>query len=239
LGYEVPPPGSTPGAPTPEELIAKGSVGSLLFITDPAVINRMQHMAVDKSPHHIPLIFGFDVIHGFRTIFPVPIAMAASWDPEVVMRAQTIAAAEARAAGVDRVFAPMVDIARDPRWGRIAEGAGEDPYLGAAIAAAQVRGFQGHHIGAPDHVLACAKHFAGYGAAIGGRDYEESYISDSQMWNTYLPPFHAAVQAGVGSIMSAYMDLNDVTPPAIAGCSKTFSASNGGLKVWSSVMPMQ
>lgn len=210
FGRDVNLPGSASGGPSPEELIAKGAVGSLLFITDPAVINRMQRIAVEKSPHHIPLIFGFDVIHGFRTMFPVPIAMAASWDPALITRAQTIAAAEARAAGVSWAFAPMLDIARDPRWGRIVEGAGEDPYLGAAVAAAQVRGFQGDHIGAPDHVLACAKHFAGYGAAIGGRDYEESYISDSQMWNTYLPPFRAAVDAGVGSVMSAYMDLNDV-----------------------------
>ncbi|HEX4748364.1 MAG TPA: glycoside hydrolase family 3 N-terminal domain-containing protein, partial [Bryobacteraceae bacterium] len=210
FGNNVDLPGSAKNAPPTEDLVAQGSVGSLLFITDPAVINRFQHIAVQKSPHHIPLIFGFDVIHGFRTIFPVPIAMAAGWDPEIARRAQTIAAAEARAAGVDWAFAPMLDIARDPRWGRIVEGAGEDPYLGSAMAAAQVRGFQGDRIGAPDHVLACAKHFAGYGAAVGGRDYEESYISEAQMWNVYLPPFHAAVEAGVGSVMSAYMDLNDV-----------------------------
>lgn len=210
FGKDVVLPGTAKDVPPTEDLVAQGSVGSLLFITDPAVINRFQHIAVEKSPHHIPLVFGFDVIHGFRTIFPVPIAMAAGWDPEVAVRAQTVAAAEARAAGVDWAFAPMLDIARDPRWGRIVEGAGEDPYLGSAMAAAQVRGFQGDHIGAPDHVLACAKHFAGYGAAVGGRDYEESYISEAQMWNVYLPPFHAAVEAGVGSVMSAYMDLNDV-----------------------------
>src|SRR5579863_6909857 len=118
-------------APPPEDLVAQGSVGSLLFITDPAVINRLQHIAVEKSPHHIPLIFGFDVIHGFRTIFPVPIAMAASWDPLLVTRAQAIAAKEARSVGIHWTFAPMLDIARDPRWGRIVEGAGEDPYLGS------------------------------------------------------------------------------------------------------------
>jgi beta-glucosidase len=167
-------------------------------------------MAVEKTRLHIPLIFGFDVIHGFRTIFPVPLAMASSWDPETVTRAQTVAAAEASSVGINWAFAPMLDIARDPRWGRIVEGAGEDPYLGSAIAAAQVRGFQGDYIGAPDHVLACMKHFAGYGAAEGGRDYDASYISDAQLWNIYLPPFHAAVKAGVGSVMSAYMDLNDV-----------------------------
>jgi beta-glucosidase len=150
------------------------------------------------------------VIHGFRTIFPAPIAMAASWDPAMVEKAQSIAAAEARAAGIHWTFAPMVDIARDPRWGRIVEGAGEDPYLGSAMAAAQVRGFQGDYLGAQDHIVACVKHFAGYGAAEGGRDYEASDISDAQLWNVYLPPFRSAVDAGSGTVMSAYMDLNGV-----------------------------
>ena len=193
-----------------EKPVARGEVGSLLFITDPAMINRLQHIAVEKSRLHIPLIFGYDVIHGFRTIFPVPIAMAASWDPSLETEAQATAAKEARSVGINWAFAPMLDIARDPRWGRMVEGAGEDPYLGSAMAAAQVRGFQGEYIGAPDHVLACMKHFAGYGAAEGGRDYDGSYISDAQLQNVYLPPFHAAVKAGVGSAMSAYMDLNDV-----------------------------
>src|SRR5271163_1281497 len=195
---------------TIDEAVSKGQLGSVLFVTDPAETNRLQHLAVDQTRMHIPLIFGFDVIHGFRTIFPVPIAMAASWDPSAAAKAQTIAAKEARSVGIHWAFAPMLDIARDPRWGRIVEGAGEDPYLGSAMAAAQVRGFQGEYIGAPDHVLACMKHFAGYGAAEGGRDYDGSYISDAQMENVYLPPFHAAVKAGVGSAMSAYMDLNDV-----------------------------
>src|SRR5580658_2727717 len=193
-----------------EKSVAAGEVGSLLFITDPVAINRLQHLAVEKSRLHIPLIFGFDVIHGFRTIFPVPIAMAASWDPSLETQGQAVAAKEARAVGINWAFAPMLDIARDPRWGRMVEGAGEDPYLGSAMAAAQVRGFQGDYIGAPDHVLACMKHFAGYGAAEGGRDYDGAYISDAQLENVYLPPFHAAVKAGVGSAMSAYMDLNDV-----------------------------
>jgi beta-glucosidase len=190
--------------------IKSGQMGSALFVTDPAEINRLQHLAVENTRLHIPLIFGFDVIHGFRTIFPVPLAMASSWDPKTVEQAQTVAAAEANATGINWAFAPMLDIARDPRWGRIVEGAGEDPFLGAAIARAQVSGFQGPAIGTPDHLLACAKHFAGYGAAEGGRDYDASYISDVQMQNVYLAPFHAAVQAGVGSLMSAYMDLNDV-----------------------------
>jgi beta-glucosidase len=195
---------------TLDDAIVGGRVSSLLFVTDPAEINRLQHLAVDKTRLHIPLIFGYDVIHGFRTIFPVPIAMAASWDPATATKAQSIAAKEARSAGIAWAFAPMLDIARDPRWGRIVEGAGEDPYLGSAIAAAQVRGFQGDYIGAPDHILACMKHFAGYGAAEGGRDYDASYIPDSQLYNVYLAPFHAAVKAGVASAMSAYMDLNDV-----------------------------
>jgi beta-glucosidase len=190
--------------------ISKGRIGSVLFVTDPREINRLQHLAVDNTRLHIPLIFGFDVIHGYRTIFPVPLAMASSWDMEMIERAQTVAAAEARSSGIDWAFAPMVDIARDPRWGRIVEGAGEDPYLGSAVAQAQVRGFQGAEIGAPHHLLACMKHFAGYGAAEGGRDYDASYISDAQLHNVYLQPFHAAVNAGVGSAMSAYEDLNDV-----------------------------
>jgi len=193
-----------------EGAVARGELGSLLFVTDPARINALQHLAVDKSRLHIPLIFGFDVIHGFRTIFPVPIALAASFDPSMVSGAQAVAAREASAVGINWAFAPMLDIARDPRWGRIVEGAGEDPWLGSVMAAAQVRGFQGEFIGAPDHILACMKHFAGYGAAEGGRDYDASNIPESLLRNVYLRPFHAAVQAGVGSAMSAYMDLNDV-----------------------------
>ena len=194
----------------PEDVIRKYGAGSVLWVSDPKQINRMQHIAVDESRLHIPILFGLDVIHGYHTIFPSPIAMASSWDPKLVESAQTVAAREARAVGIAWTFAPMLDIARDARWGRMVEGAGEDPYLGAAIARAQVRGFQGVQIGAPDHVLACAKHFAGYGAADGGRDYDSSYIPVEQMANTYLVPFKAAAAAGVGSFMSAYMDLNDV-----------------------------
>jgi beta-glucosidase len=193
-----------------EERIRAGQLGSVLFMTDPAQINRLQHAAVDGSRLHIPLLFGLDVVHGFRTVFPVPIGMAASWDPSMVEKAQSVAAEEARAAGVHWTFGPMLDIARDPRWGRIIEGAGEDPYLGSAMAVAQVRGFQGAYLGAPNHILACAKHFAGYGAAEGGRDYEAVDISDDQLWNVYFPPFKSAVDAGVGTVMSAYMDLNGV-----------------------------
>ncbi len=190
--------------------LREGKIGSLLFVTDPKTINRFQKVAVEQSRLKIPLLFGFDVIHGFRTIFPVPLALASSWDVDLVERVQTIAAREASATGIRWTFAPMLDIARDPRWGRIVEGAGEDPFLGARIAAAQVRGFQGQDPASPGRLLACMKHFAGYGAAVGGRDYDAAYISDAELYNVYLPPFKAAVDAGVGSAMSAYMDLNDV-----------------------------
>jgi len=152
----------------------------------------------------------YDVIHGFRTVFPVPLAMASSWDPHIEERAQAFAAREARATGITWTFGPMVDIARDARWGRIVEGAGEDPFLGAAMARAQVRGFQGPALGTPDRLLACVKHYAGYGAAEGGRDYDAAYLPEASLRNVYLVPFKAAVDAGVGSLMSAYMDLNDV-----------------------------
>ncbi len=193
-----------------EEVLKQRGAGSILWVSDPKEINRLQHVAIEQTRLHIPVLFGLDVIHGYHTIFPAPIAMASSWDLKMVEEAQAVAAQEARAAGIQWTFAPMVDIARDARWGRMVEGAGEDPYLGAAIARAQVLGFQGKELGAPDRVLACAKHFAGYGAADGGRDYDSSYIPEEQMWNTYLLPFKAAVDAGVGSLMSAYMDLNDV-----------------------------
>ena len=193
----------------PDAAIVKGQVGSVLWQFEVNDLNRLQHLAVEKSRLHIPLLVGFDVIHGYRTIFPVPLAMASSWDPAVEEAAQRQAGQDARAAGIQWTFTPMVDIARDARWGRIVEGAGEDPYLGAAMAAAQVRGFQGESIG-PNSVLACVKHFAGYGAAEGGRDYDSSYIPEVLLRNVYLVPFHAAEKAGAATFMSAYMDLNDV-----------------------------
>ena len=193
-----------------EAALREGKVGSLLFVTDPVEVNRLQRLAVEGNPHGIPALFGFDVIHGLRTIMPVPIAMAASWDPAVIEQGQGVAAREARAVGVHWAFAPMVDIARDPRWGRIVEGAGEDPYLGSAVAVAQVRGFQGAALGSPDRIIAGPKHLAGYGAALGGRDYDEVNLPDSELWNVYLPPFKAVVDAGAGNVMTAYMDLNGV-----------------------------
>jgi beta-glucosidase len=193
-----------------EDVLKQFGAGSILWVSDPKEINRLQHVAVEQTRLHIPVLFGLDVIHGYRTIFPAPIAMASSWDTKMVEDAQAVAAGEARAAGIQWTFAPMVDIARDARWGRMVEGAGEDPFLGAAMARAQVLGFQGKQPGAQDRVLACVKHFAGYGAADGGRDYDSSYIPEEELWNIYLPPFQAALDAGAGSVMSAYMDLNDV-----------------------------
>jgi beta-glucosidase len=193
-----------------EAALARGEAGSLLFVTEPAEINRLQRLVVEGNRHGIPALFGYDVIHGLRTILPVPIAMAASWDPETIERDQSVAAREARAVGIHWAFAPMVDIARDPRWGRMVEGAGEDPFLGAAVAAAQVRGFQGEGIGTPGRVIAGPKHFVGYGAALGGRDYDEVNLSGSELWNVYLPPFEAAIAAGAGNVMTAYMDVNGI-----------------------------
>ncbi|HST64631.1 MAG TPA: glycoside hydrolase family 3 N-terminal domain-containing protein, partial [Mycobacteriales bacterium] len=187
-----------------EAELRAGRVGSLLFVTDPAEVNRLQRLAVEGNRHGIPALFGFDVIHGLRTILPVPIGLAASWDPALIEQGQAVAGREARAVGIHWAFAPMVDIARDPRWGRIVEGAGEDPYLGSAVAAAQVRGFRAGGI------IAGPKHLAGYGAALGGRDYDEVDLSDAELWNVYLPPFRAAVEAGAGNVMTAYMPLNGV-----------------------------
>lgn len=191
-----------------------GGVGSVLFVRDAQELNRLQKLTVEGHRLGIPLLVGYDVIHGFKTIFPMPLAVAASFDPAVAERGQSIAAKEARSIGIHWTFAPMVDIARDPRWGRIIESAGEDPYLGAAMAAAQVRGFQGDDLAAGENVLAGPKHFAAYGAALGGRDYDEVNVSDSELHNVYLPPFEAAAKAGAENFMTAYMGVNGI--PATA-----------------------
>ena len=199
-----------PNSPQPEDLIRHGRAGSVLWTIDSAQIHKMQEIAVKESRLKIPLLFGYDVIHGYKNVFPVPLAMASSWDPGMVERAQAMAAHEASVSGINWTFGPMVDIARDARWGRIVEGAGEDPYLGAAMARAQVLGFQGPRLGTPNRVVGSVKHFAGYGAAEGGRDYDSVYIPEELFRNVYLRPFQAAIDAGVGTVMSAYMDLNDV-----------------------------
>lgn len=203
-----------PNAPKPDDMVRQGLVGSMLYVMDVKRKNELQRMAVEESPSGIPLLFGSDVGHGYRTGFPIQLAMASSFDPEVEREATEIIAKEASADGLHWTFYPMVDICRDARWGRIIEGAGEDPCLGSKMAEAQVKGFQGSSIGTPDHLLACAKHFAGYGAADGGRDYDPVNISEADLRNVYLPPFKAAVDAGVGTIMSAYMDLNNVPASA-------------------------
>ena len=197
-----------------DDVVRKAEVGSLLFVHDVEVANKYQRIAVEETRLKIPLLLGYDVIWGMRAMFPVPLGSAASFDPESVARDRAIAAREARALGIHWTFAPMIDISRDPRWGRIVEGPGEDPYLGAAMARAQVEGFQGAYIGAPEHIIAGPKHYVGYGAPVGGRDYDPAYISDSELYNVYLPPFQAAIEAGAGNIMSAYMDLNDVPASA-------------------------
>ncbi len=195
------------------ELARKGLLGSTLNVRGAEMSNELQRAALE-SRLKIPMLFGFDVIHGYRTIFPVPLGEAASWDLAAMEKSAYIAAQESRAAGVHWTFAPMVDIARDPRWGRIVEGAGEDTFLGSKIAFARVRGFQGNDYSANDRIMACAKHFVGYGAAEAGRDYNTTDMSEQRLRETYLPPFKAAVDAGVGSFMTSFNSLNGVPSTA-------------------------
>ena len=196
--------------PEQVELARQGLLGSAIYVRGAKRTTELQRVAMNESRLKIPILFAFDVIHGYRTIFPVPLGEAASWDPSVVERADSIAAAEASAAGIRWTFAPMVDIARDPRWGRIVEGSGEDPFLGAAMAAAAVRGFQGTNYSRPDKMVACAKHWVAYGAAEGGRDYNTTEVSERTLREIYFPPFKAAVDAGVGTFMSAFNDLDGI-----------------------------
>lgn len=197
-----------------DDMIRKGEVGALFNITTAKQVNAFQHIAVEQSRLHVPLLFGLDVIHGFRTEFPVPLALSASWNPDLIQQTARVAAQEASASGIRWTFSPMVDIARDARWGRMIEGAGEDPYLGSVIARAYVRGYQGARLDAPDSIAACAKHFVGYGAAEGGRDYNSTEISEHTLRQFYLPPFHAAIEEGAATIMSAFNSLNAVPSSA-------------------------
>lgn len=192
-----------------EQEIKNGWVGSMLNVKGVKDTREVQAMAL-KSRLGIPLLFGLDVIHGYQTTFPIPLAEAASWDLKAIKLSAHLAAKEAAAAGIHWTFAPMVDIARDPRWGRVMEGAGEDPFLGSAIAVARVKGFQGEKLGAVDAIMACAKHFAAYGAAIAGRDYNGVEMSDHELWQTYLPPFKAAAEAGVATFMNSFNTLNGI-----------------------------
>lgn len=193
-----------------EDEIRQGILGCMGGVHGAEKSNELQRIAMEESRLGIPILFGLDVIHGYKTIFPIPLAEACSWDVEKIKESARISAKEASAAGLHWTFAPMVDVSRDPRWGRGAEGAGEDPYLGSVIAKARVEGFQGESLDNPESVLACAKHFVGYGAPEGGRDYNTVDMSLQTLHDVYLPPFKAAAEAGVGSFMSAFNDLNGV-----------------------------
>src|ERR1700680_1512132 len=197
-----------------DDMIARGQIGSLFNVVDPHEINKYQKIAMEKSRLHIPILFGLDVIHGFKTEFPIPLGLASTWDPSIVEKASHVAAMEAAADGIRWTFSPMVDIARDARWGRMAEGAGEDPFLGSAMAAAYVRGYQGSRLDAPDSIAACAKHYVGYGAVEGGRDYTSTESAEHTLRQFYLPPFHAALEAGTASLMSAFNSLNGIPSSA-------------------------
>ena len=194
--------------------VRAGQVGSYLHVAGAEPLAKLQQVAVNESRLGIPLLFAMDVVHGYRTTFPVPLAMASSWNPESAERAARVAAIEATAAGLHWTFAPMVDIARDARWGRVVEGAGEDPYLGARMAEAQVNGFQDGDLSRPDTLIATAKHFGAYGATLGGRDYNSADISARTLNEVYLPPFHAAAKAGAGSFMTAFNDIGGVPTTA-------------------------
>jgi beta-glucosidase len=202
-----------PATPTGTDLIPlaeSGQIGSVLDLTGVANINAVQQAAVDNSRLHIPLIFGLDVIHGYRTMFPVPLAEASSWDMSAIENDEAISADEATADGIKWTFNPMVDISRDPRWGRVVEGAGEDPYLGAAVAAAKVEGYQGSSYADQDKMAATVKHFAAYGAPVAGREYNTVDMSTEQLFNDYLPPYKAAVDAGAATVMSSFNSLDGV-----------------------------
>ena len=190
--------------------VEAGQVGSVLDLTGVDNINKVQAAAVNDSPLRIPLIFGLDVIHGYRTMFPVPLGEAATWDPSQVEQDESVSADEAAADGIKWTFNPMVDISRDPRWGRVVEGAGEDPFLGSAIAAAKVKGYQGDDFAATDKVAATIKHFGAYGAPVAGREYNTVDMSTQQLFNDYLPPYKAAVDAGAATVMSSFNSLNGV-----------------------------
>jgi len=198
------------------DLIRKGLLGSTINVRGAQRTNQLQRVAMNESRLKIPALFGFDAIHGYRTIFPIPLGEASSFDPSLGERSAAVAAQETNNVGVRWTFAPMVDIARDPRWGRISEGSGEDPFLGAAFARARVRGFQGNDYGAPDKILACAKHWVAYGAAEGGRDYNTTDLSEQTLREIYFPPFKAAVDAGVGTLMSSFNAINGVPASANA-----------------------
>ena len=193
-----------------EDEIREGKIGSLGGIKNAEKANELQRIAVEESRLGIPMLFGSDIIHGLRTIFPIPLAETCSWEPELARKSAEIAAKEASAAGLHWTFAPMVDISRDPRWGRIAEGVGEDTMLASVFAAARVKGFQGEDLSNPESILSCPKHFAAYGNSVGGRDYNTVDMSLQMLHDVYLPPFEAAAKAGAATFMCSFIDLNGI-----------------------------
>ena len=197
-----------------EKKIKAGQLGGLFSISTPQRIRKVQEIAVNQSRMKIPMIFGMDVIHGYRTLFPIPLGLSCSWDMSVIERSAQIAASEASADGICWTYSPMVDVSRDPRWGRISEGSGEDPFLGSAIAKAMVRGYQGNNYASSSNIMACVKHYALYGAAEAGRDYNTVDMSRTRMYNEYFPPYKAAVDAGAGSVMASFNEIDGV--PATA-----------------------
>ncbi|MCW2981154.1 MAG: beta-glucosidase BglX, partial [Solirubrobacterales bacterium] len=206
---------------------AEEGLGSVFSLVDPQKIDELQHAAVENSRLHIPILFAYDTIHGYRTIFPTPLAEASSWDPAVAETDDTIAARETAAVGIKQAYSPMVDISHEPRWGRIVEGSGEDPYLGSVFAAARVHGLQGDDPAAPDKVLASPKHFVAYGQPEGGREYNTTDMSGERLWNMYLPPFKAALDAGAETVMCSFNALNGVP-----GCANHLTETEILKKKW-------
>jgi beta-glucosidase len=206
---------------------AKAGVGSVFSLVDPEKINHLQHIAVEQSRLHIPILFAYDTIHGYRTIFPVPLGAASSFDPDVAQADATVGARESALEGLKQVYSPMVDVSHEPRWGRIVEGAGEDPYLGSVMSAARVKGAQGADYSAPDKVVSSVKHYVGYGQPEGGRDYNTTDMSESRLRNFYLPPFKAAIDAGADTVMCSFNALNGVP-----GCANKYTETDILKKEW-------
>src|SRR4051812_29547254 len=206
---------------------AKAGVGGVFSLVDPVKINHLQHVAVEQSRLHIPILFAYDTIHGYRTVFPIPLATASSFDPQVAYDDARYGARETAAVGIKQVYSPMVDLSHEPRWGRIAEGAGEDPYLGSVMAAARVKGDQGADYSAPDKVVASVKHLAAYGQPEGGRDYNTTDMSEQRLRNLYLPPFKAAIDAGADTVMCSFNAINGVP-----GCANKYTETDILKKQW-------
>src|SRR4051794_11706558 len=206
---------------------ARKPVGGVFSLTDPAKIDHYQRIAVEQSRLHIPILFAYDTIHGFRTVFPIPLATASSFDPSVAAADHTIGAAESATVGLKQIYSPMVDVSHEPRWGRISEAAGEDPYLNSVMAAARVKGAQGDDYSAPDKVVTSVKHFAAYGQPESGRDYNTTDMSLSRLWNVYLPPFKAAVDAGSDTVMCSFNALNGKP-----GCANPYTETQVLKNLW-------